>query len=238
MIKPTLKLNGNSNGNGTGSRNGHRHSKLNGHPNGQRPYLNGNSNNAGNGLSTVPDQTLLKRISRHQQPALKEFYGRHNRMLRNVVESFVHEGAETDDVLQEVFLQIWKEADHYSPKAGKPLGWVVTIARRRAIDRLRRRQAYGRACERYGSQLEHQPQRPRREAENVFAIGDLRRFLQKRMNNLPRFQREAIDLAFFQGLSHREIAHITRAPLGTVKTRLELGLQKLGQAIRPLRHKI
>ncbi|MEP7015834.1 MAG: sigma-70 family RNA polymerase sigma factor [Verrucomicrobiota bacterium] len=204
-------------------------------PNGSR---NGNGHNNGNGLSALPDETLIKKISRRQQPALKELYGRHSRMLRSVVESLVHEGAEADDVLQEIFLQIWKEAHNYSPKAGKPLGWIVTIAKRRAIDRLRRRQAYSRARERYGDELRNQPLRPRRDAERVFVLGDLRTFLQNRMRNLPPIQRKAIDLAFFKGLSHREIAIATRAPLGTVKTRLELGLQKLTQSIKPLGNRI
>src|SRR5436189_3988842 len=115
-------------------------------------------------LSAMPDEALLKRISQHQQPALNELYGRYGQTLKAVIDSVVHEEAEADDVLQEIFLQIWKEADHYSPKAGKPLGWVVTIARRRAIDRLRRRQAYCRARERYGKQLERQPRNSRREA--------------------------------------------------------------------------
>jgi RNA polymerase sigma-70 factor (ECF subfamily) len=190
------------------------------------------------GLSGVPDETLLKKISQHQQPALNELYGRYGHTLKAVIDSVVHEEAEADDVLQEIFLQIWKEATNYSPKAGKPLGWVVTIARRRAIDRLRRRQAYCRARERYSDQLDRQPQRPRRESEDPFVLGDLRRFLKKRMKNLPEYQRQAIDLAFFNGLSHREIAAATSTPLGTVKTRLELGLQKLTQSIRPLRHKI
>jgi RNA polymerase sigma-70 factor (ECF subfamily) len=190
-------------------------------------------------LSGMPDEALLKKISQHHQPALNELYGRYGQTLKAVIDSVVHEQAESDDVLQEIFLQIWKEANHYSPKAGKPLGWVVTIARRRAIDRLRRRQAYCRARERYGEQIARKTQRPRRrDAEKVFVLSDLRRFLNGRIRNLPRFQREAIELAFFKGLSHREIAAVTRTPLGTVKTRLELGLQKLTQAIRPLRHKI
>jgi len=190
-------------------------------------------------LSAVPDEALLKKISQHQQPALNELYGRYGQTLKAVIDSVVHEEAEADDVLQEIFLQIWKEADHYSPKAGKPLGWVVTIARRRAIDRLRRRQAYCRARERYGEQIMRRAQRPRRrDAEKVFVLSDLRRFLKKRIQNLPKYQREAIELAFFRGLSHREISALTGTPLGTVKTRLELGLQKLTQAIRPLRHKI
>ena len=190
-------------------------------------------------LSALPDEALLKKISQHHQPALDELYGRYGRTLKAVIESVVHEEAEADDVLQEIFLQIWKEADNYSPRVGKPLGWVVTIARRRAIDRLRRRQAYCRARERYSQQIAQEPQRPRRrDAEKAFVVADLRRFLKKRMQNLPRFQREAIELAFFDGLSHREIAAATSTPLGTVKTRLELGLQKLTQSIRPLRHKV
>jgi len=180
----------------------------------------------------------MRDISRQRHAALTELYGRHGRRLKAMIDSVVHEEAEADDVLQEILLQIWKEADHYSPKAGRPLGWIVTIARRRAIDRLRRRQAYSRARERYGKQLEQQPRISRREAYDPFVRKDLRHFLEKCMRALPRFQREAVELAFFKGLSHSEIATATDAPLGTVKTRLELGLQKLSSAIRPLRHKI
>ncbi len=181
----------------------------------------------------------MQRISQQQQPALNELYGRYGRTLKAVIDSVVHEEAEADDVLQEIFLQIWKEANNYSPKAGKPLGWVVTIARRRAIDRLRRRQAYSRARDRYSEQLDRQPQqRARRDSDDPFVLHDLRRFLKRKMRCLPDYQREAIELAFFNGLSHREIAAATGTPLGTVKTRLELGLQKLTQSMRPLRHKI
>jgi RNA polymerase sigma-70 factor (ECF subfamily) len=190
------------------------------------------------GLSGAPDEALMEKISQRQQPALDELYGRYGQTLRAVIDSVVHEGAEADDVLQEIFLQIWKEANNYSPKAGKPLGWVVTIARRRAIDRLRRRQAYSRARDRYSDQIDRQPRRPSRGSEDPFVLGDMRRFLKAQMRSLPQHQREAIKLAFFNGMSHREIATATSTPLGTVKTRLELGLHKLTQAIRPLRHKI
>jgi RNA polymerase sigma-70 factor, ECF subfamily len=190
------------------------------------------------GVSSVPDEALLKDISRQRHDALTELYGRHGQRLRGIIDSVVHEKAEADDVLQETLLQIWKEADRYSPKAGKPLGWLVTITRRRAIDRLRRRQAYSHARERYGEQLGQRLRTRRREAYDTFVLKDLRRFLEKCMRTLPRFQREAVELAFFKGMSHSEIAIATHAPLGTVKTRLELGLQKLTHAIRPLRHKI
>jgi RNA polymerase sigma-70 factor (ECF subfamily) len=186
----------------------------------------------------VSDEVLMKDISRRRHGALAELYCRHSKRLRATVDGVVHEQTEADDVLQETFLQVWEEAGRYSPKAGKPLGWMVTIARRRAIDRLRRRQAYSRARERYEERVTQDSQTPRQDAAEGFILNDLRHFLKKSLRALPRFQREAVELAFFEGLSHREIALATRAPLGTVKTRLELGLQKLTHALRPLRHKV
>jgi RNA polymerase sigma-70 factor, ECF subfamily len=190
------------------------------------------------GVSSVPDEALMKAISRRRYDALAELYDRHGKRLRATIDGVVHEEGEADDVLQEIFIQIWEEAARYSPKAGKPLGWMVTIARRRAIDRLRRRQAYSRARERYQKRITHETSNSTRQADEVFMLNDLRHFLKECMRILPRLQREALELAFFKGLSHREIAAATHAPLGTVKTRLELGLQKLTHALRPLRHKV
>ena len=188
----------------------------------------------------VSDEALMEAITDHRPEALHEFYSRHGGRLKSVIGNVVHEEGDADDVLQDILLQIWHEADHYSPEAGKLLGWVVTLARRRAIDRLRRKQAYCRAKERYQEHLNEQPA----SAPDNHSFGDdisrsdLRHFLHRRLNVLPRHQREALELAFFAGMSHREIAAVTRAPLGTVKTRLELGLQKLTQSLRPIRHKI
>ena len=190
------------------------------------------------GVSSVPDEALMKAVSHRRHDALAELFDRHGKRLRATIDGVVHEEAEADDVLQEIFVQIWEEADRYSPKAGKPLGWMVTIARRRAIDRLRRRQAYSRVRERYQQRVTHETPNSARQTDEVFVLNDLRQFLKQCMRALPRFQREALELAFFKGLSHREIAAATHAPLGTVKTRLELGLQKLTHAIRPLRHKV
>ena len=190
------------------------------------------------GVASVPDEVLMKDISHRRHDALTELYGRHSKRLRATIDGVVHEQAEADDVLQEIFLQVWEEAARYSPKAGKPLGWMVTIARRRAIDRLRRRQAYCRARERYEKRVMLDSQVPRRNAGETFVLNDLRKFLKRSIRALPQLQREAVELAFFNGLSHREIAVATKAPLGTVKTRLELGLQKLTHTLKPLRHKV
>jgi RNA polymerase sigma-70 factor, ECF subfamily len=189
--------------------------------------------------SFICDEMLMHEITQRRQQALKELYSRYARSLRALIGSVVHEESEADDVLQESFLQIWREAHHYSPKAGKPLGWVITIARRRAIDRVRRRDSYRRAKQRFEDEIKPQSQTIRRGGtETDVAQSDLRRFLGRQMETLPRVQQEAVELAYITGLSQREIAATTNTPLGTVKTRLQLGLRKLTQCVRPLRHKI
>ena len=189
--------------------------------------------------SFLCDEMLMQEITQRRQQALKELYSRYSRSLRALIGSVVHEESEADDVLQESFLQIWREAHHYSPKAGKPLGWVITIARRRAIDRVRRRDSYRRAKQRFEDEIKPHTQIPRAgRTDSEVTQSDLRSFLGKQLQTLPPVQREAVELAYFSGLSQREIAATTNTPLGTVKTRLQLGLRKLTQCIRPLRSKI
>ena len=190
--------------------------------------------------SFICDEMLMQEITQRRQHALKELYMRYGRSLRALIGSVVHEESEADDVLQESFLQIWREAHHYSPKAGKPLGWVITIARRRAIDRVRRRDSYRRAKQRFEEEIKPPTQTVRSAGGTATEVArsDLRRFLGDQMQSLPRVQREAVELAYFSGLSQREIAATTNTPLGTVKTRLQLGLRKLTQCVRPLKSKV
>ena len=180
----------------------------------------------------------MKAITDQHQTALRELYQRYGKTLKSVITRVVHEETEADDVLQEIFLQIWKEAGNYSPKAGRPLGWVVTLARRRAIDRLRRRQAYCRAKDRFESQTRQPGTNGSSQVNDELIRSDLRRFLERQLSGLPAYQRQVIELSFFEGRSHREISQLTKTPLGTVKTRLELGLRKLTNCVRPHRRKI
>src|SRR5437588_12912867 len=99
--------------------------------------------------SATTDEALMEAITAQSPEALTEFYSRHGGRLKSVIGNVVHEEGDADDVLQDILLQIWHEADHYSPKAGKLLRWVVTLGSRRATDRLRRKQAHLRAKERY-----------------------------------------------------------------------------------------
>src|SRR6476620_1565835 len=145
------------------------------------------------GLASATDEALMKAITNRRQTALRELYDRYGKTVKAVVVRVVHEEAEADDVLQEIFLQIWREASNYSPYAGKPLGWVVTLARRRAIDRLRRRQAYCRAKDRFETHVERQPDSwVHNRIDDDLVQSDLRRFLERQMNLLPSYQREVI----------------------------------------------
>src|SRR2546423_9915828 len=142
------------------------------------------------------DEMLMHEITQRRQQALKELYSRYSRSLRALIGSVVHEESEADDVLQESFLQIWREAHHYSPKAGKPLGWVITIARRRAIDRVRRRDSYRRAKQRFEDEIKPQTQILRSgTTDKEAAQSDLPRFLDRQTGRPPAVPREAVEPA-------------------------------------------
>ncbi len=185
------------------------------------------------------DEWLMQGIADEQQSAIASLFKRHGKTLKKIIYQVLQDEAEADDVLQESILQIWREAKSYSAALGKPLGWIVTIARRRAIDRVRRRAAYSRAKDRFGVYIETEPrswlQSCTTDDNNA---ADIRHFLEREMDRLPEYQRDALKLSFFSGLSHREIAQRTQTPLGTVKTRLELGLRKLSTSVRAQRSKV
>jgi RNA polymerase sigma-70 factor (ECF subfamily) len=185
------------------------------------------------------DVALMRAIARCEPDALADLYDRYSAILKALIIRVVHDEAEAEDLLQEIFMQIWRQAKNYSPKKGQPLGWIVTLTRRRAIDRLRKRQAYHRATERLEVHTEQQPEAwLHNRIDNDILRDDLHAFLRSRMDDLPPFQKQAIELAFFKGMSQREIAVFTHTPLGTIKTRLELGLRKLYDSVRGLRGKI
>lgn len=185
------------------------------------------------------DADLMHAIAAREPEALSTLYDRYSGILKALIIRVIHDEAEADDLLQEIFMQIWRQAKNYSQKKGQALGWIVTLTRRRAIDRLRKRQAYHRVTERLELEVEHQPDAwIHNRIDDDILHSDLREFLRRRIEALPALQRQAIDLAFFKGMSQREIAIHTGTPLGTIKTRLELGLRKLYDSIRGLREKI
>src|ERR1700757_4082883 len=103
------------------------------------------------------DFDLMKGIQAGDSDALSQLYDRYNGILKALILRVIHNEAEADDLLQEIFMEIWNQAKNFSAERGKPLGWMVTLARRRAIDGLRKKQAYARAEERLHAETEQQP---------------------------------------------------------------------------------
>ena len=185
------------------------------------------------------DAELMLGIQAQEPEALSQLYDRYNGILKALILRVIHNDTEADDLLQEVFMEIWNQAKNFSAKKGKPLGWMVTLARRRAIDGLRKKQAYLRAEARLQTETEQQPGAwVQNVTEKEIHSGDTRLLMGKVIKSLPEPQQEAIELAFFQGMSQREIAANTNTPLGTVKTRLELGLKKIYDGLKELRDEL
>ncbi len=173
------------------------------------------------------DEQLMARIQLQDEIALATFFRRHHALLRTIISKIVHTDADVDDALQDVMIELWNRCPHYEAAKGKALGWVITLARRRAIDRIRRRQSRDHAEERMRLQTEETAYDMERGADEKAADSDRATLLREIIATLPDAQRQALELAYFRGLSQREIARETGIPLGTIKTRLELAVRKI-----------
>jgi RNA polymerase sigma-70 factor (ECF subfamily) len=179
------------------------------------------------------DETLMLAIQDRRGAGLEELYRKHSALLRGVIYRVVHNHADVDDVLQEVFVEIWDRSKTYLPEKGRPLGWIITLSRRRAIDRVRRVIAHHRATSRF--ELEGTTtgkDSPHNQAEEALNAAETRDVIASILKRLPDKQREAIELAFFRGLSQRKIAAVTGSPVGTIKTRIQLALHKIEQFLK------
>ncbi|MHA3775674.1 sigma-70 family RNA polymerase sigma factor [Verrucomicrobiota bacterium sgz303538] len=187
----------------------------------------------------ISDEDLMSGIQERDPEALSALFDRYSSVLKALVMRIIHNEAEAEDLLMEIYMEIWHHAPNYSPEKGKPLGWMVTLTRRRAIDRLRKRQSYARAEERFQHETEAQPDAwVNNTVDNDIERHDLHEVLERIIASLPPAQQQAIDLAFYKGMSQREIAAYTNIPLGTIKTRLELGLKKIADGLKGLRHEL
>ena len=164
------------------------------------------------------DIALLDRIAERDQTALGELYDRHSRLLFGLILRIVQRRDEAEDVLQEVFVRAWTHAGRYNPLLGSPVGWLIGIARNRAVDRVRSTAVRNRAEE------QARPAPPVETPEAQTSFGELQRDIRYALASLPADQRELIEQAYFEGLTQSELAARFRIPLGTVKTRVRNGL--------------
>ena len=186
-------------------------------------------------IQTCTDEHLMAAVQQESTEGLNELYRRHSPTIRAVIARVLHNEQSVEDLLQEVFLEVWRLARRYSSEKGKALGWIITLSRRRAIDRLRREQAYSRVEERYQKETEQQPEAwTQVQGSEDVETADLRRVLAGIIQTLPEAQRVAVEMAFYKGMSQREISTQTGIALGTIKTRLELALKKISFKLKEL----
>lgn len=179
------------------------------------------------------DTELMEAVARRESDAIQEIYQRYEFTLRSVIQSVLHDEGEVDDTLDDVFLQLWNQSDRFDPAKGLH-GFLITMARRRALDRLRRRLAYRRATDRFETELKANSADEIRTHHFEAPISDLTDLLHRVVSTLPAAQQEVINLAFFEGMSQREIAARKSIALGTVKTRLQLAQKKLLLQLAPV----
>ncbi|MGC2160873.1 MAG: sigma-70 family RNA polymerase sigma factor [Silvibacterium sp.] len=168
------------------------------------------------GGGSLEDLGLLSEIRSGSQDAMTAFFDRYSRMVYSVALRVLNDSGEAEDVMQEIFIQVWQNPGAFVSGRGSLGGWLVVVARNRAIDKLRRRKPSDPV------ELFALPSSTNLAQESEQAI--LLEKIQAAMANLPEEQRKSVELAFFEGLSHSEIAEKTGEPLGTIKTRIRLAL--------------
>lgn len=178
-------------------------------------------------MSQPPELELLQRIEQGDEDALLALHRRYAGAVYSVAYRVLNEPMAAEEVTQDTFLRLWDKAYTFDPAKGAFLPWLLTIARRRAIDTLRQQQRHQLPAGATFSLDEHPYLWEQIENPEPWERHDLRQALVTALRHLPPEQREAIELAYFHGLSHREAAAHLQVPLGTIKTRLRLGMQKL-----------
>jgi RNA polymerase sigma-70 factor (ECF subfamily) len=171
---------------------------------------------------------LVARAAKGDAKAFEALYDQSSSLLFTLALRILGDREEAAELLQEVYLEVWRKAARYDPARGSPVAWLVTLARSRAIDRLRSRAArgHGRADTMDRASAAELPA-GNPGPEEAAADRELRVAVARALADLPEGQQQAMELAFYEGLSHTEIAARLRQPLGTIKTRIRLGMSKL-----------
>jgi len=180
-------------------------------------------------LITVTDEELMKRIAEGDAEAFAAFYDRYETLLYSIALKILHTESEAEDVVQDAAVLIWERAPLYQASQGRPASWAVAVLRNKAIDRLRSSRRRGDLMER--ATEEFAVMESTQESEGTGWSGDSAGLVRKGLVELPVEQRQAIELAFFGGLSQSEIAERLREPLGTIKARIRRGMLAMRDAL-------
>lgn len=172
---------------------------------------------------------LMERVAKGDDAALEDIYNRYAGMLKALILRVVKDYGEAEEILQEVFIQAWRQADRYNSRRASVSTWLALIARSRAIDRVRTRKVVARTVANAQQEKGDEHQSPEGVADVLNQ--ERREKLGEALADLPDEQRTVLELAFYKGLTQREISKHEDIPLGTVKTRTLLAMNKLRKAL-------
>ena len=184
-----------------------------------------------NPQTDAEDAELLRAGARADESAFARVYDRYSPILLGLMLRILRSRAEAEDVLQEVFLQVWQRAHSFDPARGRAFTWLVTLARSRAIDRLRSVGSRERAAQRSAEDAPPESE-PAEWADEAAVRAERAEAVQAALAELPEEQRQVLVLAYLEGMSQSEIAAAKNQPLGTVKTRTRSALRKLSESLR------
>ena len=171
------------------------------------------------------DEHVLEAVGRGDHDALGELYDRFGRLAYGLAYRILRDRALAEDAVQEAFLAVWRSADAYKRERAKPSTWILTVVHRRAVDLVRREER------RRGEPLEGAPEPASGSADEDVALRDRRAAVQSALAELPGDQRQAIELAYYGGLTQSELSERLGVPLGTVKSRMFAGLGRLRELL-------
>lgn len=168
------------------------------------------------------DASLMQRLVAQDQTALSELYERYGRLVYSFSLRVLQNATLAEEATQDTFLKVWNNPSSWNPELGKLVSWLLTITRYTAIDRMRRERRVAPGTTFSLDDMKYEPGDSAEEPD--WSDGEVLRSL---LQQLPPEQRELLELAYFQGMTHTELAEALQLPLGTVKTRLRIGLQRL-----------
>src|SRR5262245_15925356 len=175
------------------------------------------------------DRALIRNMADGKPGALDAFYERYKRLAFSLVLRIVGNREDAEDVLVDVFWQVWQQAGRYDESRGKPVAWLLTIARTRAIDCIRSTNRQPVAL----SSDDPPEIRPAGKEPDPFVLADTRNAVADALKDRPKEQRVPLEMSYFSGMSHTEIAAALGQPLGTIKDRIRNGMMHLRKRLKP-----
>ena len=179
----------------------------------------------------IEDTGLIRLIAQGNADALGELYDRYSRLVFSIAYNSLGNYATAEEITQDVFTRVWEKSHTYDANLSKVSTWMITIARNRAIDQLRREKIRLDQSSLGWEELSSEKHEMGADLQETVELSLERSIVRKAILELPADQQKALALAYFRGYSHTEIAEILGEPLGTVKTRIRLAMQKLRQLL-------